>query len=83
MAFAVHGTAEISFAGAACALWLGSSVTMGAIVGSVTAGMILGVMGIDGKNRNSVVGILLPFKGVLVCYFYPCIKGVHPTSLAY
>ena len=37
MAFAVHGTAEISFAGAACALWLGSSVTMGAIVGSVVA----------------------------------------------
>ena len=73
MAFAVHGTAEISFAGAACALWLGSSVTMGAIVGSVTAGMILGVMGIDGKNRNSVVGILLPFGlglGVLFLSLY-------------
>lgn len=73
MAFAVHGTAEISFAGAACALWLGFSVTMGAVVGAVTAGMILGIMGIDGKNRNSVVGILLPFGlglGVLFLSLY-------------
>lgn len=73
MAFAVHGTAELSFAGAACALWLGSSVTLGAVIGAVTAGMVLGVMGIDSKNRNSVVGILLPFGlglGVLFLSLY-------------
>lgn len=32
MAFAVHGTAELSFAGAACALWLGVSVTGGQLL---------------------------------------------------
>ena len=35
--------------------------------------MVLGVMGIDGKNRNSVVGILLPFGlglGVLFLSLY-------------
>lgn len=73
MAFAVHGTAELSFAGAACALWLGSSITLGAVIGAVTAGMVLGIMGIDSKNRNSVVGILLPFGlglGVLFLSLY-------------
>ncbi len=73
MAFAVHGTAELSFAGAACALWLGSSVTMGAVIGSVVAGTILAVMGLDGKNRNSLIGIMLPFGlglGVLFLSLY-------------
>ncbi|MFO1365402.1 MAG: metal ABC transporter permease [Moraxella osloensis] len=35
--------------------------------------MVLGIMGIDGKNRNSVVGILLPFGlglGVLFLSLY-------------
>lgn len=73
MAFAVHGTAELSFAGAACALWLGTSVTLGAIVGSVVAGTILAIMGLDGKNRNSLIGIMLPFGlglGVLFLSLY-------------
>lgn len=73
MAFAVHGTAELSFAGAACALWLGSSVTLGAVAGSVLAGTILAIMGLDGKNHNSLIGIMLPFGlglGVLFLSLY-------------
>ena len=73
MAFAVHGTAELSFAGAACALWLGSSVILGAVVGSMLAGTILALMGLDGKNRNSLIGIMLPFGlglGVLFLSLY-------------
>lgn len=73
MAFAVHGTAELSFAGAACALWLGTSVTLGAVVGSMIAGTILALMGLDGKNRNSLIGIMLPFGlglGVLFLSLY-------------
>ncbi len=73
MAFAVHGTAELSFAGAAGALWLGLSVTWGAIIGSVLAGIVLALMGLDGKNRNSIIGIILPFGlglGVLFLSLY-------------
>lgn len=73
MAFAVHGTAELSFAGAACALWLGTSVTLGAVIGSMLAGTILAMMGLDGKNRNSLIGIMLPFGlglGVLFLSLY-------------
>lgn len=73
MAFAVHGTAELSFAGAACALWLGVSVTGGAIVGSVLGGAILALMGLDSKNRNAMIGVLLPFGlglGILFLSLY-------------
>ena len=56
MAFAVHGTAELSFAGAACALWLGSSVTLGAVIGAVTAGMVQGDMGIEGRSEERCGG---------------------------
>lgn len=73
MAFAVHGTAELSFAGAACALWLGTSIVWGAILGSLIAGIILAIMGLDGKNRNSMIGIILPFGlglGILFLSLY-------------
>ncbi|GAE75752.1 zinc ABC transporter [Cutibacterium acnes JCM 18918] len=37
LAFAIHGTSELSFAGAAVALFFGASVTKGAVVGSLVA----------------------------------------------
>ena len=46
--------------GAACALWLGSSVTPGAVIGAVTAGMVLGSWVLMAKPQLSG-GILLPF----------------------
>lgn len=60
LAFAVHGTSELSFTGAAFALFMGFSVTLGALVGSVTAAVILALMGVESKNRNMVIGIMLP-----------------------
>jgi zinc/manganese transport system permease protein len=44
MAFAVHGIAELSFAGAAAALLIGADVVTGSIVGSVIAAAIIGVL---------------------------------------
>lgn len=73
MAFAVHGTSELSFAGASFALWLGTSITWGAIGGSVLGGLILATMGLNSKNRNMVIGILLPFGlglGILFLSLY-------------
>ena len=40
-AFAVHGTSELSFAGASVALFLGASVTGGAIAGSIVAALLM------------------------------------------
>lgn len=73
MAFAVHGTAELSFAGAACALWLGASVTLGGVLGSVLGGLALAWVGLDNKNRNALMGVILPFGlglGILFLSLY-------------
>ncbi|PZT71097.1 metal ABC transporter permease [Streptomyces sp. SW4] len=59
--FAVHGISELSFAGAAAALLLGVNVVAGSIAGSLLAAVAIGVLGVRARDRNSVIGILLPF----------------------
>ncbi|WP_130864929.1 metal ABC transporter permease [Acidipropionibacterium timonense] len=74
LAFAVHGTSELSFAGASVALYLGVSVTNGAVVGSLVAAVILGLLGVRAKERNASIGVMLPFGlgiGMLFLSLYP------------
>lgn len=61
LAFAVHGIAELSFAGAAFALLIGANVVFGSLVGSVAAAVLLAVMGLKARDRNSVTGVIMPF----------------------
>lgn len=61
LAFAVHGIAELSFAGAAFALLIGANVVLGSLVGSVAAALLLAVMGLKARDRNSVTGVIMPF----------------------
>lgn len=73
MAFAVHGISELSFAGAAAALLIGADVVTGSVVGSVIAAAIIGLMGAKARERNSVIGVLMPFGlglGVLFLSLY-------------
>ena len=60
MSFAVHGISELSFAGAAVALLIGTDVVAGSIVGSLLAAAVIGVMGAKAKERNSIVAVLMP-----------------------
>ena len=53
LAFAIHGTSELSFAGAAVALFFGASVTKGAVVGSLVAALILGIRPTYRTDRRS------------------------------
>lgn len=74
MAFAVHGISEISFAGAAGALLLGLDVVGGSIVGALAAAAIIGLLGVRARDRNSIVGVLMPFGlglGILFLALYP------------
>lgn len=75
LAFAVHGTSEISFAGAAIALFLGTSVVAGAVVGSLVAAAVLGLLGVRSKDRNATIGILLPFGLGIGVLFLALYKG--------
>ncbi|TCC28898.1 metal ABC transporter permease [Kribbella speibonae] len=61
MAFAVHGVSELSFAGAAAGLLFGVSVVAGALVGSLAAALLIGVLGSRARDRNSVTAVLMPF----------------------
>ena len=75
LSFAVHGTSEISFAGASAALFLGVSVVGGAIPGSLVAAVILGMLGVRARERNAAIGILLPFGLGLGVLFLSLYKG--------
>lgn len=71
--FAVHGISELSFAGASGALLFGSSVVAGAFAGSLVAAVLLGVLGLQARDRNSVIGVLMPFGlglGILFLALY-------------
>ena len=73
MAFAVHGISELSFAGAAAALLIGWDVVTGSIVGSLIAAAIIGVLGAKARDRNSIIGVLMPFGlglGILFLSLY-------------
>lgn len=73
MQFAVHGISELSFAGASGALLVGMNVALGALLGSLVAGALIGVLGVRARDRNSVIGVLMPFGlglGVLFLSLY-------------
>jgi zinc/manganese transport system permease protein len=71
--FAVHGVSEMSFAGAAAALLLGVSVVSGSIAGAILAALLIGALGARARDRNSIIGVLMPFAlglGVLFLALY-------------
>lgn len=73
LAFAVHGVSELSFAGAAAALLFGWGVVAGSVAGALAAAVLIGVLGARARNRNSIVGVLMPFGlglGILFLSMY-------------
>jgi zinc/manganese transport system permease protein len=73
--FAVHGTSELSFAGASGFLLAGTSVIAGAITGSIVAALIIGAFGTRARDRNSIIGVLMPFGLGLGVLFLSLYKG--------
>ncbi|MEU9207710.1 metal ABC transporter permease [Streptomyces sp. NPDC048415] len=73
--FAVHGISELSFAGASAALLLETNVVAGSIVGSLVAAGAIGVLGTRARDRNSAIGILMPFGLGLGVLFLALYKG--------
>ena len=73
LAFAVHGISELSFAGAAAALLFGGSVVAGSLGGALVAAILIGLLGAKARDRNSIVGVLMPFGlglGILFLSLY-------------
>ncbi|HVQ44909.1 MAG TPA: metal ABC transporter permease [Candidatus Saccharimonadia bacterium] len=73
MAFAVHGTSELAFTGAAAGLLLGVSPLAGALAGSLVVAGVIGTLGVRERERDSAIGVVLAFGlglGVLFLSFY-------------
>jgi zinc/manganese transport system permease protein len=73
MAFAVHGSAELSFTGAAAGLLIAGDAVAGALVGSLFVAAAIGLLGDRPRERNSAIGVILAAGlglGVLLLSFY-------------
>jgi zinc/manganese transport system permease protein len=73
MAFAVHGTSELAFTGAAAGLLIGGNPIAGALVGSLVVAGVIGTLGVREHERDSTIGVVLAFGlglGVLLLSFY-------------
>jgi zinc/manganese transport system permease protein len=73
--FAVHGISELSFAGAAAALLGGVNIVIGSIAGSLVAAIAIGALGYRARDRNSIIGVLMPFGLGLGVLFLALYKG--------
>ncbi|MGH3979853.1 MAG: metal ABC transporter permease [Pseudonocardiaceae bacterium] len=75
VSFAVHGTSELTFTGAAAALLVSASlVSIGALVGAITAALVFGLLGLRERERDSAIGAVLAFGlglGGLFLWLYP------------
>jgi zinc/manganese transport system permease protein len=73
MSFAVHAISELGFPGAAGALVIGINPVIGILGGSLLAGLLLGLLSLRGRERDSAIGAVLAFGlgvGILFLSLY-------------
>jgi zinc/manganese transport system permease protein len=73
MSFAVHAISELGFTGATGALVLGLDPVLGILGGSLLVGLVLGLLSLRGRERDSAIGAVLAFGlglGVLFLSLY-------------
>jgi zinc/manganese transport system permease protein len=73
MAFAVHGTAELAFTGAAAGLLVAGNAVAGALVGALCVAGLIGVLGARERERDPSIGVILAAGlglGILLLGYY-------------
>jgi zinc/manganese transport system permease protein len=73
MSFAVHGTSELAFTGAAAGLLIADNPVAGAYAGSLIVASVLGALSTKERERDSTIGVILAFGlglGVLFLSYY-------------
>jgi zinc/manganese transport system permease protein len=75
LAFAVHGTAELAFTGAAAGLLAANDPILGALLGSIVVATAIGLLGDRPRERNSAIGVVLAFGLGVGVYLLSLYKG--------
>jgi zinc/manganese transport system permease protein len=73
MAFAVHGTSELAFTGAAAGLLVDNNPIGGALIGALIVAGVIAALGARERERDSAIGVILAFGlglGVLLLGYY-------------
>jgi zinc/manganese transport system permease protein len=83
--FAVHAISELGFTGAAGALAVGLDPVVGMIGGSLGVGLVLGLLSLRGRERDSAIGAVLAFGLGLGVFFLSLYRGyaTQATSLLF
>jgi zinc/manganese transport system permease protein len=85
MSFAVHAISELGFTGAAGALVIGIDPVLGVLGGSLLVGVVLGLLSLRGRERDSAIGAVLAFGlgiGVLFLSLYQA-NATFATNLLF
>jgi zinc/manganese transport system permease protein len=75
LAFAVHGSAELAFTGAAAGLLAANDPILGALLGSMVVATAIGLLGDRPRERNSAMGVVLAFGLGVGVYLLSLYKG--------
>jgi zinc/manganese transport system permease protein len=75
LAFAVHGSAELAFTGAAAGLVAADNPVLGALLGSLVVATAIGFLGNRERERNSAIGVILAFGLGVGVYLLSLYKG--------
>jgi len=73
LAFAVHGTSELAFTGAAAGLIVSDNPLGGALAGALVFAVVIAALGESAHERDTVIGMVLAFglgAGVLLLSYY-------------
>ncbi len=82
MAFAVHGTAELAFTGAAAGLLVDGNPVQGALIGSLVVATFLGVLGVRERDRDTSTGVVLAAGLALGVLLLSANQSSFPASAA-
>jgi zinc/manganese transport system permease protein len=82
MSFAVHALGELGFPCAAGALVVGIDPVLGILGGSLLVGLVLGLLSLRGRERDSAIGAVLAFGLGLGVLFLSLYQGYATTATA-
>ena len=80
MSFAVHAISELGFTGAAGALVIGVDPVLGMLGGSLLVGLVLGLLSLRGRERDSAIGAVLAFGLGVGVLFITLYQGYATTA---